>query len=208
VVSTDPVVNGSDNGSNVTITAYCPKSTAVTAGNITSTSALVAWNAAACNATNYKFRYKASTAANWTTVNVNGTSYQMSGLTPSTNYSYKVRTNCGTQHSGYTQAQNFNTLARMGENIFVDAASDHVMNVFPNPAADQLNIQVTNLADDASGNISITNLLGQVLFQQETSFTAGDNLNRVSLKDFPSGIYTVYLSLNGKEVKQQLVVTK
>jgi len=96
---------------NFTITAaVCSDPTGLAASSITATSATVSWNAVS-GANSYDVDYKTSSSSTWinaataTTL----TSTNLSGLTASTTYDWRVRANCSSGTGNYTSAQ-FTTL--------------------------------------------------------------------------------------------------
>jgi Pregnancy-associated plasma protein-A/Secretion system C-terminal sorting domain/Fibronectin type III domain len=91
-------------------TAACALPTNISASSITTTSATIGWTAAS-GAANYSLDYRVSGAATWTTLTVTGVSQALSGLTASTTYDYRVKTNCATSASAYTTASTFATLS-------------------------------------------------------------------------------------------------
>lgn len=79
--------------------------------NIGSSTATLDWTAVS-GATSYLVEYKTSAATSWTTAATaaSGTSLNLSNLTASTTYQWRIRSNCGTQSSEFAQAQ-FTTTA-------------------------------------------------------------------------------------------------
>lgn len=85
-------------------TCYTP--TGLSATGITPTSATLNW-AAAVNAVSYDVDYKVSSSGTWINA-VSGTTsltFNLTGLTHTTTYDYRVRTNCSFGNSSYAQAQ-------------------------------------------------------------------------------------------------------
>jgi len=79
--------------------------------SITSVSALLKWDAVA-GAISYQARYRAVGAGIWITGITSVTSYPVTGLVPSTNYEWQVRTFCsGGDSSAFSGSVNFTTLA-------------------------------------------------------------------------------------------------
>ncbi|MFZ1305332.1 MAG: T9SS type A sorting domain-containing protein, partial [Ferruginibacter sp.] len=78
---------------------------------ITASSATVSWTAVS-GAVNYTVEYKLNSASTYTVAAAatTATSVNLSGLTASSLYDWRVRTNCSTGNSGYTNAQ-FTTTA-------------------------------------------------------------------------------------------------
>jgi Pregnancy-associated plasma protein-A/Secretion system C-terminal sorting domain/Fibronectin type III domain len=86
----------------------CTAPTTLTAGSLTSTSATVSWSVAS-GASNYSLDYRVLGATTWTTLTVTGVSQILTGLTATTAYEYRVKTNCATSASAYTTASTFTT---------------------------------------------------------------------------------------------------
>jgi Pregnancy-associated plasma protein-A/Secretion system C-terminal sorting domain/Fibronectin type III domain len=86
----------------------CTAPNTLSAGSITSTSATVSWSVAS-GASNYSLDYRVSGATTWTTLTVTGVSQILTGLTATTAYEYRVKTNCATSASAYTTASTFTT---------------------------------------------------------------------------------------------------
>jgi hypothetical protein len=89
----------------------CNAPTGLSASSITSSSATVNWSAVS-GATSYDVDYKLSTSGTWinSITGTGSTSRNITGLTASSLYDWRVRTNCASGSSGYSQAQ-FTTAA-------------------------------------------------------------------------------------------------
>ncbi|MEQ8903956.1 GEVED domain-containing protein [Ekhidna sp.] len=82
--------------------------TGLSSSNVGSSTATVSWNAVA-NAT-YDMRYRQTGTSTWTTVAATGTSFNLSGLTPQTQYEAQVRSKCpDSSTSSYSSSINFTT---------------------------------------------------------------------------------------------------
>ncbi|NMM47122.1 M4 family metallopeptidase [Marinigracilibium pacificum] len=71
----------------------CDPLTGLSASNVTSSSATVSWNAVS-GVSSYVLEYKASTASNYTSVNVSSSSRNLTGLSASTTYNVRVKYTC------------------------------------------------------------------------------------------------------------------
>lgn len=82
--------------SNLTVAVVsCPQPSNLTANNINTTSADVFWTAGGSES-DWTLEYKETTNTTWNPIPVSGTaSYQLTGLTASTNYDLRVKANCG-----------------------------------------------------------------------------------------------------------------
>ncbi|MFK7971624.1 MAG: fibronectin type III domain-containing protein [Bacteroidia bacterium] len=99
----------------------CDQVSNLSVTSITTNSAQVSWSAAN-GAVNYNLRYRAVGAASWTTVNnVTATSQSITGLSPSTNYEWQVRTNCATLNSVYASGPGFTTNVFTGCSVTVSS---------------------------------------------------------------------------------------
>ena len=90
-----------------TTTAPCNAPTGLASSSVTSSSATVSWTAVS-GAASYDVDYKLSSSGTWTNAvtGTTGTSVNLSGLTASSLYDWRVRANCGANgSSSYSQAQ-------------------------------------------------------------------------------------------------------
>jgi hypothetical protein len=78
--------------------------------NISQTTATATWGAVS-GAVSYNFEYKVSSATTWTVVVVSTNTINLTGLTGSTTYNTRVRTNCQVNASSYSSTVNFTTTA-------------------------------------------------------------------------------------------------
>jgi hypothetical protein len=84
----------------------CNAPAGLTASSVTQTTATVSWGAAS-GAVSYDVDYKENSSATWlnAATATTATSVNLTGLTTSTFYDWRVRANCSASSSGYTQAQ-------------------------------------------------------------------------------------------------------
>lgn len=190
VVTTTYIVTGS-NAAGCTATksakiAVMPKPSNLTTTNITATSAKTNWSLVDC-ATGYVVQYKAA-GGSWvsTTINTNTPTKTLTGLTASTNYSWRVKSKFsdGT-FSSYTNPVNFSTPAlRIGE-----AATANSLQVYPNPATDKLTLEFPFIAGDAT--IDVVNAIGQSVLKQTVTNVEGVLI--INIQNLPEGLYMVTL---------------
>ncbi|HYV92716.1 MAG TPA: fibronectin type III domain-containing protein [Chitinophagales bacterium] len=199
VVSSDPVVIGSNNGSNITLNAYCSPPSNITAGNITSTSALISWSIPVCyNSDNYKVRYYPSGTANYTTVGSSTLSKQLNGLTPGIAYSYEVKTKI-TNYPGtckWSATQAFTTPMRLG---YLDQGETIITSIFPNPFTQSATIII-----NGQGNFDfiLCDVLGKEVMKREIQNSKLE-IERGSLSP---GIYFYHVEQKGIMVGDGKVV--
>ena len=76
---------------------------------------------------------------------------------------------------------------------------------YPNPASEQVNIQVSNL-DELS--VSIYNPIGKMVWQQTySSLSPGESLT-IDVKDLPQGYYYVRFNHAGREVVKRFLISR
>ena len=77
--------------------------------------------------------------------------------------------------------------------------------VYPNPATDVLNIEV-NASQASEMNISVFNLMGQKVMDQNVTLSTGINCPSISTANLNSGIYFVTVKANGFENTMKFIV--
>lgn len=77
--------------------------------------------------------------------------------------------------------------------------------VYPNPATDMLNVEV-NASQASELSISIYNIMGQNVMNQNVSITTGMNTRAVNISELNSGIYFVTVRANGFENTMKFIV--
>ena len=78
--------------------------------------------------------------------------------------------------------------------------------IYPNPATNILHISFTDILE-RNIEISITNLLGDKMFSLNTNDMKQDNnIFKIDISDFPSGIYIVYFNFTNKTIIKKVIV--
>ncbi|MGB4848052.1 MAG: T9SS type A sorting domain-containing protein, partial [Saprospiraceae bacterium] len=75
--------------------------------------------------------------------------------------------------------------------------------VFPNPAFDQLTIELAN--NTKKINVIITDITGKIMYSTTVS---GNQIIEVNVKDFLEGVYVVQIQSSEFIQSQKLIVTK
>ncbi|MBV8252291.1 MAG: T9SS type A sorting domain-containing protein [Chitinophaga sp.] len=96
----------SDSNFTVLSGSSCASPSGLTSSAITATAATLSWTAVS-GAVSYNVDYKATTSSTWINAATATTavSLNLTGLSASTTYDYRVRTNCASDSSSYTAAQ-------------------------------------------------------------------------------------------------------
>ena len=88
------------------VSAQCTSPTGLSTSPITATAATAKW-APVSGAASYNLDYKLASSSDWITI-ANGTTslqWTIGGLEPTTSYDWRVRANCTSGNSSYTQTQ-------------------------------------------------------------------------------------------------------
>ncbi|MCR4966084.1 MAG: fibronectin type III domain-containing protein [Bacteroidales bacterium] len=88
----------------------CEEPTNIQISDITSSSASVTWTAGGSESA-WNVAYRETTGSSWSTVAATTSSVTLSNLTPETNYSVRVQSNCGASQSEWSDIETFTTLA-------------------------------------------------------------------------------------------------
>nr|MBP6513271.1 T9SS type A sorting domain-containing protein [Bacteroidia bacterium] len=81
--------------------------------------------------------------------------------------------------------------------IAQNSSSNNILNLYPNPSSDQLNIDL-NLNERLSGQINITNLLGESVYNSIQEPSANVKTIQINIKDWQTGMYFVNLIQGNK----------
>lgn len=96
-------------------------------------------------------------------------------------------------------------LTSVEEKVMIDN-SDVVL--YPNPAANALNISINVKESSAKGQVIIFDIAGKVLSSQDITLDAGKNIMSQNTSDLSSGIYFVQVKFNESFVTKKLVIIK
>ena len=79
--------------------------------------------------------------------------------------------------------------------------------VFPNPANEKANIQISSDKSTVA-KVLVLNSIGQVVFEKQVNVYAGTNTAYVDLSNFATGVYQVSVDTENSHVVNKLTVTK
>lgn len=205
VIGSNPATTGSDNGSDLAIT--CPAPTNLSTSNITSTSALLNWVPPVC-ASKFQLLYKVSTATAWTKVMTTGASYSLSGLTASTKYKWKIRTQCVSTapkvYSPYSTVATFTTAAiKTSGDVLTTPA---LLEVFPNPLTNSATIQL-HLDKSSHLQLQLLDVQGRVVQMLFEGMADAGTFQTTLLRDqLASGIYLLQMTADDTIITEKLVI--
>lgn len=117
----------------------------------------------------------------------------------------------GSSCDGLANNEQLLSLTRDNQTTMIDELPDELvestMNLYPNPASDQINISIES-SIAAKSFIEVRNLTGQLMNRQNIHLNEGDNLFSVDAIDMPSGIYIVSTEISGNRIMKKISVMK
>jgi hypothetical protein len=190
------------------LSVICTKPTDLTILSLTASSVSLSWSPSS-NAVSYDVEYKKDTAGDWisATARTTARAVDLDNLSPSTVYDWRVKTNCNTGSSDFSESTFTTSFGRERLNglaanypgdaniqndpavLFVEQFSDGLPNIF-NRYDDKLNKEGMSLDTDVpqgsavSGSIKMTSITNGV--------TGGGHLFKMFAPGFDSVVYLRY----------------
>ena len=202
VASSTPGVFGTTNATPISITCSPPSGLSVS--GITSTSATISWIASAC-AVNYRLQYKLSTSNPWTKVTATGISYTITGLSPSSEYKWKIKAKCTSQPSTFSA---FSSQEKFTTPALREMQADDKMDVgvFPNPLLSSATIQflLTNSSPVIIRLFSVE--AKEIMTIADENFSEGVHEVNFNRQLLTAGIYFLQLKTNEGVMNKKVVI--
>lgn len=183
----------------ITTTCFDPCATAPSGlftTDLTSTSAKAHWDAVP-GVTSYKIWYRPVGAGSWTKKSSTINSKNLPGLSPATNYEYKVQSVCGAITSPFSSVMNFNTLPRLGSPVAG-------IEFYPNPAHDFVTILIPENMEVTQ--IYIYDVTGKTVLSISEPQLNDGQINVYLEKSLAYGLY--YLEVQSIDTKYTRVIIK
>jgi Metallo-peptidase family M12/Secretion system C-terminal sorting domain/Fibronectin type III domain len=174
------------------------------------------------NSKAYSIQWKRAAASTWISIyKINQHRYSLTGLSPNTIYTVRVRAYCSNSISDYSQEATFVTLSKELLNQQPSSAIDNKiveetlpqpneqsyegnnpiltdgLSVTPNPVSDLLNVNFKFLTKK-NIHLSLLNLYGTVLY--EDNFSLREGSASLDISQYPAALYFVRATINDKEV--------
>jgi hypothetical protein len=144
------------------------------------------------------FMYKATAAADWTTIAATGENMTatVEGLEAEMAYEYKA---FATTESGTVEGEvmSFTTLAGLNDATAVSI----IANVYPNPAEDKATISVSGLMNAAK--IVVSDMQGRILLSDDMN----ESTYELNTSNYASGVYYIRI-ISGNTVNTQKLIVK
>ena len=172
------------------------------ASNIASSTAILNWSSVS-GAFSYTVQYKPTSSGTWiyATSGTNSTFVNLYSLSANTTYDWRVYSSCSlTEISSYSYGQFTSSgSGTTATNATVTATEvtvnpDFAINLFPNPAGDQLNVSLGGVYKKTV--IKVYNLMGKLVLQQES----GNMLTQLNISKLSAGLYLMHVN-DGKETR-------
>lgn len=171
----------------------CAIPTGLFTDNITPTQAKAHWNSVP-SAEKYQLFYREIGGTNWTKLIAESNFKNIYGLSPETNYEYKVRTKCDGENTMFSPVEYFTTLPLKSGEI-----NDQFI-IYPNPSSETIIIKVSNSLSPYS-SLQITDISGKIISELNISSSE----NEIDISNYPSGIYFVKMIIDDKQLIEKFI---
>ena len=153
-------------------------------------------------------RYKIESSTDYIYIrlaNTGQTSLQLNGLQPGTEYSWRMKTVCATSSGNYSTKKYFITEGATGiaEAFVPHSASD--VAVFPNPATNDLHIEITSDVQQKA-ELILSDITGNVVHSSQHELQIGETLLNEDVSLFAKGIYLMSLRTETETIVRKISV--
>ncbi|MCD4678968.1 MAG: T9SS type A sorting domain-containing protein [Bacteroidales bacterium] len=134
------------------------------------------------------------------------TEYQVegNGLDSATVYYWRVRAIHSQDTSDWSDVWNYKIAVTGIEDVIFDKSDIHI---YPNPTSEEFFIKL-NSEYPMDIQLSVMDLLGQLLINEEIHFNKGKNTREIKLKNLNNGIYLVKLQKGSEQFVTKIVIDK
>lgn len=123
-------------------------------------------------------------------------------LEQKTVYYWKVRGQAGASISDWSEVWSFETEGPDGIDDVFDANS---LQIYPNPSNGEFTVQINSLTNGIY-QLSVVDLVGKKLYQQELNCSMGNNAQKLNLQHLDKGIYLVHIEKGEGTVTKKLFI--
>jgi hypothetical protein len=123
-------------------------------------------------------------------------------LEAGTLYYWRVRACTPIDTSSYSEVFTFTTMPAEGIDTYFSNAA---VNVFPNPANTQVNVQM-EVSESVNIEFTLMDLVGQTLSERNLNFTTGLNNTTIDLSNLSNGIYLLKMKKGNSIYTNKLII--
>jgi hypothetical protein len=163
------------------------KTSSIKVKSITNNSAKVTWKAVK-NAVTYDVQFRKLGKVVWKNKATTHLNVLLQNLLSNTTYEYQVRAHCLNGYaSDWSPIKTFTTLP---QKVTLAEETVTLLQLHPNPTSGLMNLDI-HCGQDQSAVISVYDLSGKRVYNDNTGLTAGDQSVQLNLSALPSGVYVV-----------------
>ncbi len=179
------IVTGCGDVSDITSTVYSPSR------------AMIRWKNPA-GTTGDSLQYRNAGTSNWTSIFVNGESYELNGLDPGTTYEYNIIPLCNTVNTIPSPTNIFQT-----DPLLLPP----FIRLFPNPARDVSRLEII-MDHSYSLQIGLYDGIGRQVsaVQAVENRSPGQTVREINVAHLASGLYYLVISIDGKKQGLKLLI--
>lgn len=125
-----------------------------------------------------------------------------SSLDRKTMYYWKVRGLAGASISDWSEVWSFETEGYDGidENL-----ENNALHIYPNPSDGEFTVQINSLTNGVY-QVSVVDLVGKELYQQEMNCSSGSNMQKLNLQHLEKGLYLVNIRKGEGTITKKLFI--
>ncbi len=195
----------------------CVAATKLKVTNVTATSATLSWTMPASSAVGFRLSYRILGTTEWTNKKIAvSTSYNLTNLSPSTSYEWRIRTLCNSDTSNWKRGKDFTTSSSSafasqgstGTNELI-AQSKATVKVMPVPNNGNFIVQMLLPSKEAKTTVVLYNSLGEKVWQKDVGLVKGNISANANLENkLTNGIYTLVVERDDYHYTTKIVIGK
>ena len=195
----------------------CVAATKLKVTNVTATSATLSWTMPASSAVGFRLSYRILGTTEWTNKKIAvSTRNNLTNLSPSTSYEWRIRTLCNSDTSNWKKGKDFTTASSFtfassgstGTNELI-AQSKATVKVMPVPNNGNFIIQMLLPSKEAKTTVVLYNSLGEKVWQKDVGVVKGNISANANLENkLTNGIYTLVVERDDYHYTTKIVIGK